>query len=137
MNIKEAFTKIKEVELPEGSYVVFGSFPLAVAGIRETYDIDIFVSEEEFQKLRESGWQVVHKENSGAFLAYDIFEAFKSWNTNTYNPTFTEVLSGATLIEGIRVASLEEVLKWKKAFSRPKDLADVKVIEEYLSNKKD
>jgi hypothetical protein len=36
------------------------------------------------------------------------------------------------VIDGIPFASLEEVRKWKIASGRPKDIADIKLIDEYL-----
>ena len=51
MNILQ---KVKELNLPEGSYVVEGSGVLDVLGIREANDIDLVVSPEVYEKLKEA-----------------------------------------------------------------------------------
>ena len=43
---------VKKLDLPIGQYVVFGSGPLDVHGIRETWDVDICVKPELFEKLK-------------------------------------------------------------------------------------
>ena len=62
-------------------------------------------------------------------LARDVFEAHDNWNFSSYRPTLEQLLASATVIDGIPFASLEEVRKWKVASGRPKDLADVKLID--------
>lgn len=41
MTGQEIIAKVKKLKLPKNSYVVFGSGPLAAAGIREADDIDM------------------------------------------------------------------------------------------------
>ncbi len=47
------------------------------------------------------------------------------WNTD-------ELIDEAEIIEGFRFASLQDVLRYKIALSRPKDLADIAKIARYL-----
>jgi hypothetical protein len=51
MNIVEEMKKLK---FPQGQYVIVGSGPLVVRGIRETNDIDIVVSPKLFEKCNSS-----------------------------------------------------------------------------------
>lgn len=44
MTREEIILKVKKLRLPEDSYVVFGSCPLATARIREADDIDLLDS---------------------------------------------------------------------------------------------
>ncbi|MBI3626670.1 hypothetical protein HY224_01340 [Candidatus Uhrbacteria bacterium] len=57
MNKDEIIAKVKALNLPKNSYIVFGSCPLAIAGLREANDIDLLVSEEIFLKLKTVGWR--------------------------------------------------------------------------------
>ena len=41
MNKREIIEKVKSLNLPNNSYVVFGNCPMAVAGIRESNDVDL------------------------------------------------------------------------------------------------
>ena len=134
MTKEKIITKVKTLNLPKGSYVVFGSCPLAVVHIREANDIDLLVSEEVFIKLREAGWQELHKSPHDIPLVHDVFEAHDNWNFSSYrpSPTLSQLLASAKVVDGIPFASLEEVRKWKVASHRPKDIVDIALIDAYL-----
>lgn len=129
MRKEEIISKVKTLNLPKNSYVVFGSCPLALAGIREANDIDLLVSQEIFAKLKEDGWQELPKSPNDKPLVHDIFEAHENWNFSSYRPTLEQLLAGATIVDEIPFASLEDVRKWKVASGRPKDLADIELID--------
>jgi hypothetical protein len=133
MKKQEIIIKVKELNLPKGSYVVFGSCPLAAAGIREAGDIDLMVSQEMFAELKKNGWTEINKSTDNTPLVFDIFEAYSNWKFGSYNPSFENLLSSSTKVDGIPFASLQEVRKWKVASGRPKDLADIKLIDKYLN----
>lgn len=129
MNREEIIAKVKTLNLHKNSFVVFGSCPLAVAGLREAKDIDLFVSKEVLGKLKASGWQELYKSANDKPLVYDVFEAHDNWNFSSYSPTLEHLLSTATVIDEIPFVSLEEVRKWKVSSGRPKDLADIELID--------
>lgn len=131
---EEIIAKVKYLNLPKGSYVVFGSAPMALAGIREANDIDLLVSKEVFEQLKKHGWQEKDKGANDKPLEYDIFEAHQNWDFSSYNPTLSDLLARATEVEGVPIASIEDVRKWKEASGRPKDLADLKLIGDYRKN---
>ncbi len=131
---EEIIAKVKTLNLPTGSYVVFGSCPLAIAGIRKANDIDFLVSGELFARLKKAGWRELHKSSNDTPLVRDIFEVHDNWNFSSYNPTLEQLLASATAVDDIPFASIEEVRKWKVASGRPKDLVDVGLIDEYLQN---
>ena len=135
MKKEEIISKVKGLNLPENSYVVFGSCPLAVAGIREARDVDMLVSKELFSELREKGWEELVKNPKDKPLTHDVFEAHDNWNFSSYNPTFEHLLSTATVVDGIPFVALEEVRKWKAASGRPKDLADITLLDKYLTTR--
>ena len=80
----------------------------------------------------EEGWKKISKGPRDEPVTYDIFEAHKTWEFSPYAPTLSELLSRAVEVEGIAFASLEDVQKWKKASGRPKDITDLKLIDDYL-----
>ena len=133
MTKQQIIDKVKALNLPKGSFIVFGSCPLAVAGIREANDIDLLVSEKLFSQLQKSGWQELDKGNNDKPLVHDDFEAHVNWNFSSYKPTLNQLLVTATIIDGIYFASLDEVRKWKMASGRPKDVIDIELINEYLN----
>jgi len=136
MNKLEILTAVKKLQLPKDSYIVFGSCPLALLGIRESGDIDMFVSEELAHEFRQKGWIVVSKdEDNDDGLVFGDFEAFTSWNFGYYRPTLKSLLRTANYIDGIPFASLLEVRNWKVAYGRTKDKKDIELIDNYLSSK--
>ena len=130
MTKDEIISKVKALNLPENSYVVFGSCPMAVLGLREAKDIDLVVSPQVFGFLKAAGWEVVKKGGKDNRLAWDVYEAHGEWN---YLQT---LLSSATMVDGVPFASLAELRKWKQGRGREKDLADIKLIDEYSEKQK-
>lgn len=61
-------------------------------------------------------------------------EAHLKWGFSSYEPSLEHLLEGANYFSGIPFANLEEVIKWKRASSRPKDLKDIELIEAHLGN---
>ncbi len=134
MTRDEVIYKVKSLNFPKGSYIVFGSAPFAVLGIREVNDIDLLVSQGLYGELEKDGWKKVIKGPQDEPLTYDIFEAHPNWDFSTYAPTLTELLSRSIEVKGIPFASLDDVRKWKAASGRPKDIVDLKLINDYLLN---
>lgn len=130
---EEIVSKVKSLNLPKGSYIVFGSCPMTVAGIREAGDIDLLVSKELFKELEVSGWKQIEKSPNDKPLIKNEFEAHPHWDFSSYKPTLKHLLETADIVDNIPFASLSEVLKWKTASGRPKDVVDIKLIEEYLN----
>src|SRR5882724_6159642 len=133
MNKHEVINKMKSLNLPKGSYIVYGSAPFVIHGIREVNDIDMYVTKEIFEDLKKKGWKKVYKGLKDEPLTYDIFEAHDTWEFSPYSPTLPDLLSRATEVEGITFASLIDVKKWKQGSGRPKDIVDLKLIDDYLA----
>lgn len=131
---KELINQVKKLNLPKGKYIVFGSGPLAIYGIRESRDIDILALPEVFEQLKKDGWEETTWTNDTRVVIKDNVEVWTSWDFGGYNPDPQELINKAEVIDGIPIASLEEVLAWKKAWGREKDLLDIKLIEKYLAN---
>lgn len=132
MTKSEVISKIKKLNLPKGQYIIYGATPLAVYGIREARDIDMFVTRALYKVLEAKGWEKIYKGSKDEPVTSDIFEAHNTWNFSPYAPTFNELMSRVTECEGIMFASLEDVRKWKEASGRPKDLVDLQLIDDYL-----
>lgn len=131
MNIIE---KIKELNFPKGQYVVVGSGILDVLGIRKSNDIDIAVTKELHNKLRESGEWKENERYNRIFLNKDIYEIIPQLNWEDYDTTTEEAISSATIIEDIPFMNLNELIKFKTALGREKDFKDIELIKEYQKN---
>ena len=127
--------KIKELNFPKDQYVVVGSGILDVLGIRTASDIDIAVTKDLHQKLRELGNWEENERHDKIFLKKDVYEIIPQLNWEKYNTNTEEVISSALIIEDIPFMNLFELIKFKTALGREKDFMDIKLINEYLDNK--
>jgi hypothetical protein len=128
--------EIKALNLPNGEYLVFGSAPMGIHGIRNIHDIDILVSPNLYQQLKKRGWQEKKWKSSGSkYLAYKNIEAGSNWDYGIYHPTLESLLKTADIFDGIPFANLKEVIKWKMAFGRDKDKKDIQLIKTFLACK--
>lgn len=53
----DIFRKVKDLNLPYGQYVIFGSGPLEAHGIRKTRDVDLLITTKLYKELKTRGWQ--------------------------------------------------------------------------------
>ena len=132
MTKDDIIKRVNALGLPEGSYVVFGSCPMALAGLREANDIDLLVTPELYVELQQQGWQKIQKGPRDTPVVFEVFEAHDNWDFSSYRPTLAQLLATATIVDGVPFASLAEVRAWKLASARPKDLADVDLIDKNL-----
>jgi hypothetical protein len=132
MNKDQIIAKIKEQDFPDGTYVAFGSCPLAVAGIRPSEDIDLVVSPVLYTLLQQRGWRIKLDQAGVPMLYNDDFEICKCWTVGTYRATFEDLKASAEVVEGIPFVKLSEVVNWKKTSDRPKDKEDIGLIKTYM-----
>ncbi len=132
MTKQEIIQKVKALGLPDGSYILFGSCPLAAAGIRETSDVDMLVSDEARALLRAKGWQEQPGRNEDILLEHGEYDVHSNWRFGAYDPTLEELLATADVFDGVPFASLQEVRKWKLAYGRSKDHEDIKLIDAHM-----
>lgn len=129
--------KAKELNLNPEKFVLIGGSVMDIHGLRKSDDIDVVVSEQAFQELKERGWEAdaEFKEKWGRErLKHDVFEVVTtvSWEHMNYLLPFEAVRDMAHKIEGIYVQPLGMLLLGKKDNNRPKDQADCELIEKYL-----
>ncbi|MFB6212754.1 MAG: hypothetical protein ABEI53_03005 [Candidatus Magasanikbacteria bacterium] len=128
MNI---FEKVKNLNLPEGEYVVVGSGVLGALGLREVNDIDILVSERLLKKFRnKEGWGEERKfEEDKLFLNKDGIDIFSQLSWEDYSTTREEAIETARIINGVPFLNIEETIKFKEALGREKDKKDIELLK--------
>ena len=129
------FEKVKELNLPFGKYVIVGSGMLDALGIRPASDIDIAVTKDLAEELKEDNTWQKEEHYDQTFLQKNIFTIIPKLNWEKYDITTEEAIKSALVINGIPFMSLEHILKFKKALNREKDIKDIKLLEEMLSKK--
>jgi hypothetical protein len=127
--------KFNELNLSTREYVIFGSGPLCVRGLKDWTDIDVVVLPEIYNNFKNNvDWETKIFENSGIeYLAKDKIEMMKDWWPEQWD--IKKLIEEADIIDGLAFVKLEEVLKWKKMMNREKDIKDIEIIEHYLRQK--
>jgi catechol 2,3-dioxygenase-like lactoylglutathione lyase family enzyme len=133
----DIFEKIRQLNLPNGSYVVVGGAVLQAHGIREANDIDILVTPKIYKQFKMNGWPEQETGTDRWVLIKDVFEVGKDWNFKKfgYRPKVKDLIKKSETINSIPFVRLEEILRWKRALGRPKDVPDILLIESYLMPK--
>lgn len=124
--------KVKKLNLPGGSYVVVGSGTMEVLGIRETRDIDLVVSPEIYEKLKQEGWEEKVRDDGTSFLVYNLYEVARTWDDVSGEPNLESLLQDAHIVDSIPFVKVERLMEWKKRKGRDKDITDVELIKDYL-----
>lgn len=130
--------QIKNLDFPIGQYVVVGSGIMAMYGLKQARDVDIVVSPNLFEKCEREGWEQIPYTYTDKlekhYLQKDPVELYLDVNHGKFRPTFDELLNRAETFDRIPFISLEDLLKFKRSYNRPKDHADIKLIEDFLKN---
>jgi len=134
MTAQTIIHKVQELALPPGSFIVFGSCPMAAVGIRESQDIDLFITEETDALLHRRGWQRVDSKAGDLQLEYAEFDTHTNWHIGSYNPSLQGLLATAMVIDDVPFGALEEVKAWKSVLGRSKDIADIALIDAFLGS---
>ncbi len=138
------FEQIKALNFPFGQYVVVGG-AMEAHGLRKARDIDIVVTPVLFEKLKAEGWQSCDCDickrskargwSKRMLKAPDIDILSEYSFEDSYKADLNELISNADVMEGVPFVQLTELLKWKEAARRPKDLEDIAIITKFLRQK--
>jgi len=124
--------------LPPDDFVIAGSGPLLAHGIRESIgDLDVVADKRAWSKALTLG----SAEEAPLYgdqvkripLAGGKIEVLNGWFPDIW-PTVRMLIEHADCIDGLRYASLKDVLTWKRKHNREKDRQDIHLIELYLQH---
>lgn len=128
------FNQVADLNLPFGEYAVVGSGVMSAHGIREHKDIDLLVTPRLYEELKAKGWKEKAIRPDFVVVENDIFEASPNMITlPMYQPDVPKLIREADIINGISFVKLEEVINFKRAMGREKDLKDIDLINNYLT----
>jgi hypothetical protein len=112
-----------DLRLPEASYVVVGSSVLTACGMRGPNDIDLVVSGDVYDELKqEGGWRVEIDPGFGESLRKDDFHVMTTWS-GRYD--LIELFLDGFTYNGVRFANPDRIIEWKEAFRAKQDHRDL------------
>lgn len=122
-------------DLDPRQFVLFGSAPLLAHGLRAAIrDLDVVARGDVLAWARWNGAPGV-----GAYSGDPVWHCGQGriqfsagWITSEWSAD--DLLDNAEVVGGLRVARLEDVLRYKTELWRPKDLADIARIRARLGN---
>jgi len=134
---KILFKKVKNLNLPQGQYALFGSSALGVRDIRECQDIDLIVKPGLYKKLKQDPRFSIKKIEtvnvSKEYLNHEEIDVFEEWKPGIWNIDY--LIDDSEIINDLPIVKLSEVIKWKKKKNRDKDKKDLELINKYLDKK--
>lgn len=128
MLYKEDIIKIlKDIDLPLSEYWITFGAGLVIHGVKEsTNDIDLGCTTNLIEHFLKKGCKYrVAEDNSRIMEITDTIEILENW--------FVDELE---FIDGLPIGSLESIKTQKTELGREKDIKDIRIIDEYIRNKK-
>ena len=139
MSFQKQFEDLKKLNLPQNDFVVVGSGPMSVRGIRESKDIDVIVTQslwDELTKNHTTGINSWGVQNIELEHDIEILHPTQSMFGNSSIVPVEEVFGKADMFDGIKFISLEHLKKIKIKLGRDKDMEDVGLIDKFLEEEK-
>lgn len=135
MNFKTQFDNLKKLNLPTSDFVVVGSGPMSVRGIRESEDIDVIVTPSLWNEMSKKykvginsfGVEILNLEND-----IETLNPVQSLFGNSKTIPVEEIFTQADTFDGIKFLNLDHLKKIKRELGREKDLRDIELIDKYL-----
>ena len=134
-NFRKLMSKFKELNLPNEECFIYGSGPLGVREIREVNDLDVFVTDDLYKKLKKKYPQSV-KEDKIEVGEIEIYPP-SGWNWRDKMGDLETVMRRAEIIDGVRFMNLEDLIVLKKEMGRQKDFEDIGLIKNYLREREE
>ncbi len=129
-NFTEYLKKFDALGLNPDECMLTGGAVMAVHGLRDCKDLDVFITNSLWEKLKQE-----YPEGVKTFPGYDslfindieFLSNFREENPWTVEQQFQE----ADVINGRKYQTLEKIKFFKKRVGREKDLKDIELIENY------
>ncbi|MFH1047952.1 MAG: hypothetical protein V1738_06660 [Patescibacteria group bacterium] len=127
---KELLDQLKTIGLSPNDFAIFGSGPMCVRGLRDAKDLDIIARGPALEIARTAGKESTALSGNVSFVFFDgDIEMFDRWAPGQWD--VDQLIDTADIIDGLRYVQLNQVLNWKRTLNRPKDQADIELLERY------
>lgn len=133
---EELFRRLATLKLPKGAFIIAGSAPLLLHGIRAcSGDIDVVVKPAFWPEAEKLG-STTMADYSFARMVYleeSQIQLLDRWFYPELWKDFDDLLLHTEVEYGYRFLTLESTLAWKEYTKRAKDLKDIADIEQYIT----
>ena len=129
---------LQKIGLNSDNCVVIGSGILQSLGIRQSKDIDVVVSGDIYDSLKNSDKFKATESHGQEILVDSIFEIGTNWEVLGKSYKFEDLKRESIIIDNIRYITLKFLYKVKQSWIkrdrnvRQKDVNDLELIESYL-----
>jgi hypothetical protein len=130
----DLFDTLTRLDLPTTEFVVAGSAPLLLKGLRQRItDVDVVVRAGSWEKAEQLGESSAARFDGAReiHLADGKLHVLDRWFPSLWDAE--EVFASTVRVGSYRFLTLPATLTWKRHLGRPKDLRDIKQIEGFLT----
>jgi hypothetical protein len=128
--------EIDELHLPQDEYVISGSAPLVIRGIKKhNDDIDILVTKKLWNTLIKShkAQSIIIGDKKIEYIQYNHIAILNSM-LGFREEEYESIIERADTIGAYRFVNLNDTIICKNFSGRDKDIKQIELIEEYLKN---
>jgi len=120
-----------DLGLPKDKCLIMSSGVMALFGIRKNRDLDVVVTKDVFNKLKNNKKLIYsHRRLSGNPSYQTLDHNVELYSTMwPFKLSVERYLKMAIVVKGIRFLPLRKVIKWKKKLNRHKDREDIQLIQ--------
>jgi len=131
---QKLLVEFRKLNLPDRKYIIYGSGPLGIRGIRDVHDLDVVVTNDLYKKLLKKYLGKEKIDKNKRFIKLNRIEIIPA--SYSLIKDIKKIIANADVIKGLRFVRLEDLLRWKKKMGRQKDFEDIKLIKDYIKNRK-
>lgn len=129
MRKKEIVSKVKGLGLSGDEVLIYGSGAMVLRGVKEeASDVDLIAKGNDWERCKKMGKLVECDSGVGERVVFG--NGVEVFNLSPWEE-IKNVFAESEVIEGVRVASLESVKKYKKDRMSDKDKKDLELIEQF------
>lgn len=131
--IRRLIKLVADLDLDKQDFVIFGSGPLLAHGLRPyVRDLDVVVRGDGWRRVFQHGLPATGSINGAPMAAFwgGLIQFSESWISDAWDAD--DLIDRAEVIQGLPFAQLADVLAYKLALGRAKDLPDVQLLTEHL-----
>jgi hypothetical protein len=125
--------KLRRLDLDTEHFVIFGSAPLLVHGLRtDVRDLDVLARNGVWEEVEARGRRTFGRETGDPLRGFygGRIQFSQRWISDDYDTD--ALIEQAEVVDGLRFARLEEVLRYKENLGRRKDRRDIDALRAYL-----